>query len=117
MDRRAQAYKSTSAQAIRIFFFHDRPNSGPGHNSLLVYVEGQLDYAVRGSATSWISDLRYLDVRHDVQRRIQRTHPAATHQDDVDVGCSSWYLTQGRTHVSMYRRGRSPRSRQMRDFQ
>ena len=27
------------------------PNSGPGHNSLLVYVEGQIEYAVRGIMT------------------------------------------------------------------
>ncbi len=48
------------------------PNSGPGHNSLLVYVEGQLDYAVAGITTILNDNLRYLDVRADVQRPLQR---------------------------------------------
>ena len=41
------------------------PNSGPGHNSLLVYVEGQIDYAVTGITTILNQNLRYLDVRAD----------------------------------------------------
>src|SRR5204863_3551498 len=43
----AQAYKSINAHGYPNLFFMTGPNSGPGHNSLLVYVEGQLDYAVR----------------------------------------------------------------------
>ncbi len=48
------------------------PNSGPGHNSLLVYVEGQIHYAVRGITTILRDNVRYLDVREDVQRRYNR---------------------------------------------
>ena len=48
------------------------PNSGPGHNLLLVYVEGQLDYAVTGITTMLQNNLRYLDVRADVQHRYNR---------------------------------------------
>ena len=62
------------------------PNSGPGHNSLLVYVEGQLDYAVQGITTILGENLRYLDVRGDVQRRYNERHPEAADQDHVEVG-------------------------------
>ncbi|HET9874808.1 MAG TPA: NAD(P)/FAD-dependent oxidoreductase, partial [Mycobacterium sp.] len=65
----AQAYKSINAHGYPNLFFMTGPNSGPGHNSLLVYIEGQLDYAVRGITTILDNDLRYLDVREDVQRR------------------------------------------------
>ena len=65
----AQAYKSINAHGYPNLFFMTGPNSGPGHNSLLVYVEGQIDYAVAGITTILRDDLRYLDVRDDVQRR------------------------------------------------
>ncbi len=45
----AQAYKSINAHGYPNLFIMTGPNSGPGHNSLLVYVEGQLDYAVSGN--------------------------------------------------------------------
>ena len=62
------------------------PNSGPGHNSLLVYVEGQIDYAVSGITTILRDNLRYLDVRADVQRRYNRRIQKRLTQDDLDVG-------------------------------
>ena len=93
----AQAYKSASAHGYPNLFFMTGPNSGPGHNSLLVYVEGQLDYAVRGITTILDNDLRYLDVRRRRAAPLQRTHPAATHQDDVDVGLQQLVFDQGRT--------------------
>jgi cation diffusion facilitator CzcD-associated flavoprotein CzcO len=113
----AQAYKSASAHGYPNLFFMTGPNSGPGHNSLLVYVEGQLDYAVRGITTILDSDLRYLDVRHDVQRRynvrIQRRLTKTTWMS----GCSSWYLTKDGHNVSMYPGFATQYLRQMRDFQ
>ena len=36
----AQAYKSINANGYPNLFLMTGPNSGPGHNSLLVYVEG-----------------------------------------------------------------------------
>ena len=48
----AQAYKSINAHGYPNLFLMTGPNSGPGHNSLLVYVEGQIDYAVGASPRS-----------------------------------------------------------------
>ena len=44
----AQAYKSVSVSGYPNLFFMIGPNSGPGHNSALVYMESQIDYAVAG---------------------------------------------------------------------
>ena len=82
----AQAYKSINAHGYPNLFFMTGPNSGPGHNSLLVYVEGQLDYAVSGITTILRENLRYLDVRRRCPEALQRPHPEAPDQDDVDVG-------------------------------
>lgn len=112
----AQAYKSASAHGYPNLFFMTGPNSGPGHNSLLVYIEGQIDYAVRGITTILRNDLRYLDVRADAQRRhnerIQRRLTKTTWMS----GCRSWYLTKDGFNASMYPGFATQYLRQMRQF-
>ena len=112
----AQAYKSINAHGYPNLFFMTGPNSGPGHNSLLVYIEGQLDYAVRGITAILNDDLRYLDVREEVQRRhnerIQRRLTKTTWMS----GCRSWYLTKDGFNGSMYPGFATQYLRQMRDF-
>ncbi|OBF82730.1 4-hydroxyacetophenone monooxygenase [Mycobacterium sp. 852002-51163_SCH5372311] len=112
----AQAYKSINAHGYPNLFFMTGPNSGPGHNSLLVYIEGQLEYAVRGISTILDNDLRYLDVRPEVQRRhnerIQRRLTKTTWMS----GCRSWYLTKDGFNASMYPGTATQYLRQMHDF-
>ncbi len=112
----AQAYKSISVHGYPNLFFMTGPNSGPGHNSLLVYIEGQLDYAVRGITAILDNELRYLDVRKDVQRRhnerIQRRLTKTTWMS----GCRSWYLTKDGYNGSMYPGFATQYLRQMRDL-
>lgn len=112
----AQAYKSINVHGYPNLYVMTGPNSGPGHNSLLVYVEGQLDYAVRGITTVLRENLRYLDVRADAQRRhnarIQRRLTRTTWMS----GCTSWYLTADGFNASMYPGFATQYLRQMRDF-
>lgn len=112
----AQAYKSIHAHGYPNLFFMTGPNSGPGHNSLLVYVEGQLDYAVRAITTILDKNLRYLDVRERVQRRhnarIQRRLTKTTWMS----GCRSWYLTDDGFNAAMYPGFATQYLRQMRNF-
>jgi cation diffusion facilitator CzcD-associated flavoprotein CzcO len=112
----AQAFKSIQAHGYPNLFFMTGPNSGPGHNSLLVYVEGQLDYVVRAIGAIRESNLRYLDVRDEVQRRhneqIQRRLGTTTWMS----GCRSWYLTKDGFNASMYPGFATQYLRQMRKF-
>lgn len=112
----AQAYKSIHAHGYPNLFFMTGPNSGPGHNSLLVYVEGQLDYIVRAVTTIRDRDLRYLDVRaarqHSHNALIQRRLAETTWMS----GCRSWYLTKDGYNASMYPGTATQYLRQMRDF-
>lgn len=112
----AQAYKSASAHGYPNLFFMTGPNSGPGHNSLLVYIEGQLDYAVRGITTILDNDLRYLDVRADVQRRYNERIQQRLTKTTWMSGCRSWYLTKDGFNASMYPGFATQYLRQMRDF-
>ena len=112
----AQAYKSINAHGYPNLFFMTGPNSGPGHNSLLVYVEGQIDYAVRGITTIVNGGLRYLDVRDDVQRRYNARLQKRLTRTTWMSGCNSWYLTKDGFNASMYPGFATQYLRQMRDF-
>lgn len=112
----AQAYKSIQAHGYPNLFFMTGPNSGPGHNSLLVYVEGQLDYAVRAITTIVTKKLRYLDVRDDVQRRYNAAIQRRLTKTTWMSGCRSWYLTADGFNAAMYPGFATQYLRQMRDF-
>lgn len=112
----AQAYKSINATGYPNLFFMTGPNSGPGHNSLLVYVEGQIEYAVTAITTILRENLRYLDVRADVQRRYNERIQKRLTKTTWMTGCNSWYLTPDGYNASMYPGFASQYLRQMRDF-
>jgi cation diffusion facilitator CzcD-associated flavoprotein CzcO len=112
----AQAYKSINVHGYPNLFVMTGPNSGPGHNSLLVYIEGQLDYAVRGITTILDNNLCYLDVRADVQRRHNQRIQQRLAKTTWMSGCRSWYLTKDGFNASMYPGFATQYLRQMRDF-
>ena len=112
----AQAFKSISAHGFPNLFLMCGPNSGPGHNSLLVYVEGQIDYAVKGIKTILSEDLRYLDVRAGVQRRYNTKIQKRLTRTTWMSGCNSWYLTPDGFNAAMYPGFATQYLRQMRDF-
>jgi cation diffusion facilitator CzcD-associated flavoprotein CzcO len=112
----AQAFKSISVHGFPNLFLMCGPNSGPGHNSLLVYIEGQIDYAVKAIKTILSGDLRYLDVRADVQRRYNTKIQKRLTRTTWMSGCNSWYLTPDGFNAAMYPGFATQYLRQMRDF-
>jgi cation diffusion facilitator CzcD-associated flavoprotein CzcO len=112
----AEAYKSVSVHGYPNLFVMTGPNSGPGHNSLLVYVEGQLDYAVSGITTILRRDLRYLDVRADAQRHYNESIQKRLTHTTWMSGCQSWYLTPDGFNAAMYPGFATQYLRQMRHF-
>lgn len=115
-DGHAQAYKSVHTHGFPNLFLTTGPNSGPGHNSLLVYLQGQIDYAVRAIATIVDRDLRYLDVRADVQQRYNMRIQRRLRRTTWMSGCSSWYLTADGYNASMYPGFATQYLAQMRSF-
>ncbi len=113
----AEAYKSANAHGFPNLFFMTGPNSGPGHNSLLVYVEGQLDYSGPG-------DHHHPGAGPALSGRARRRRSAATTSDIQQrltkttwmSGCSSWYLTADGFNASMYPGFATQYLRQMREF-
>jgi cation diffusion facilitator CzcD-associated flavoprotein CzcO len=98
----ARAYKSVSVAGYPNLFFTLGPNSGPGHNSVLVYNEAQIDYIVRAVGLIVDADLRSLDVRKDSQERFNRDIQRRLVRTTWNSGCRSWYLTEDGYNATMY---------------
>jgi hypothetical protein len=78
------------------------PNTGPGHTSVLVFSEAQIAYALQAIRKLRAEDLRYVDVKQDVQDRynasIQRRMPHMAWSS----GCNSWYLSDDGSNHALY---------------
>lgn len=98
----AYAYKSVNVSGYPNLFFTFGPNSGPGHNSALIYMEAEIDYIVKAIKVIIDRDLHTLDVRKDRQDKyhgqIQRRLASTT----WNSGCKSWYLTDDGYNGTMY---------------
>lgn len=111
------AYKSVSVAGYPNLFFTFGPNSGPGHNSALVYMEHQINYAVKGIQTVLADDLLSLDVRSDVQARYNRNMQKRLAKTTWNSGCKSWYLTDDGFNGTMYPGFATQFARQMARFE
>ena len=85
---------------------------------LAVGLRGGTDRLRRSAGITTIlrDNLRYLDVREDVQRRYNRRIQKRLTKTTWMSGCSSWYLTKDGFNASMYPGFATQYLRQMRDF-
>ncbi|RIU23443.1 NAD(P)/FAD-dependent oxidoreductase [Mycobacteroides abscessus] len=98
----AYAYKSVNVSGYPNLFFTFGPNSGPGHNSALVYMEAQIDYIVQAIGIVRAKDLLTLDVRKDRQDRFNEDIQRRLGKTTWNSGCQSWYLTEDGKNTTMF---------------
>lgn len=98
----AYAYKSVSVSGYPNLFFTFGPNSGPGHNSALVYLEAEIRYIVDAIGIIIEGGIQTFDVKEDRQNsyhaQLQRRLAGTT----WNSGCKSWYLTEDGYNGTMY---------------
>lgn len=98
----AVAYKGMTVSGFPNWFILMGPNTGPGHTSVLVFSEAQIAYALQAIRKLMAEDLRYVDVKQDVQDRynagIQRRMPHMVWSS----GCNSWYLSDDSSNHALY---------------
>jgi cation diffusion facilitator CzcD-associated flavoprotein CzcO len=98
----AVAYKGMSVSGFPNWFILMGPNTGPGHTSVLVFTEAQIAHTLAAIKKLKNDDLKYLDVRQDVQdeynERIQRRMKHMV----WSTGCNSWYLSADGSNHSLY---------------
>ncbi|MCG2581381.1 MAG: NAD(P)/FAD-dependent oxidoreductase [Marinobacter sp.] len=100
--RGAQAYKSINVAGYPNLFLTFGPNSGPGHNSALVYMESQIDYIVKGVKTILDKNLKALSVRGGAQDEYNSRIQKRLAKTNWNSGCKSWYLTEDGVNATMY---------------
>ncbi|MEQ9545442.1 MAG: NAD(P)/FAD-dependent oxidoreductase [Marinobacter sp.] len=100
--RGAQAYKSINVAGYPNLFLTFGPNSGPGHNSALVYMESQIDYIVKGVKTILDKNLKALSVRGKAQDEYNSKIQKRLAKTNWNSGCKSWYLTEDGVNATMY---------------
>ncbi|MZR62731.1 NAD(P)/FAD-dependent oxidoreductase [Alcanivorax sp. DP30] len=112
----AQAYKSINVAGFPNLFMTFGPNSGPGHNSALVYMESQLEYALKGIRKIIGENLKVLDVKEEVQQRYNKSIQKRLAKTNWNSGCKSWYLTEDGFNATMYPGFATQYAAQMADF-
>jgi cation diffusion facilitator CzcD-associated flavoprotein CzcO len=96
------AYKSVTVSGYPNLFLTFGPNSGPGHNSALVYLEAQIDYIARAIAFMADEKIATLDVRKDRQDAFNAGLQTRLATTTWNSGCRSWYLTDDGYNGTMY---------------
>jgi len=115
-SRGAQAYKSINVSGYPNLFITFGPNSGPGHNSALVYMESQLDYAVQGISALLRGGHKALDVKPAVQASYNAAIQKRLAKTNWNTGCKSWYLTADGYNATMYPGFATQFAQQMKTF-
>lgn len=112
----AQAYKSINVTGFPNLFIMFGPNSGPGHNSALVYMEEQIAYAVKAIRTILDRNITWLDVKPKVQQAYNKAIQKRLARTNWNSGCKSWYLTEDGFNATMYPGFATQYASQMREF-
>ena len=97
----AVAYKGMTVAGFPNWFIMMGPNTGPGHTSVLVYTEAQISHAIQAIKKIMAEDLKYMDIRQDVQDRYNEgIQKRMKHM--VWSNCNSWYLDSDGSNHSLY---------------
>lgn len=91
-SRGAVAYKGMTVSGFPNWFIMMGPNTGPGHTSVIVYTEAQIAYILQAVRKLRSENLRFVDVRQDVQDRYNAGLQARMKYTSWSSGCNSWYL-------------------------
>jgi cation diffusion facilitator CzcD-associated flavoprotein CzcO len=98
----AVAYKGMTVSGFPNWFTLMGPNTGPGHTSVLVFTEAQIQHAVRAIQKIRGEGLKYVDVRQEVQDRYNAGIQARMPHMVWSTGCNSWYLSSDGSNHSLY---------------
>ena len=98
----AVAYKGMTVSGFPNWFIMMGPNTGPGHTSVLVYTERQIGYAIQAMRRLRDQDLRYVDVKQEVQDEYNASIQRRMKHMAWSSGCNSWYLNPDGSNHSLY---------------
>jgi len=97
----AVAYKGMTVSGFPNWFILMGPNTGPGHTSVLVYTEAQIEHVREAIERIRRDRLRFVDVRPDVMERYNAGIQARM-KHMVWSTCKSWYLSPDGSNHALY---------------
>lgn len=98
----AVAYKGLAVSGFPNWFMMMGPNTGPGHTSVLVFTEAQIEHALAAVKMMMAEGIKYCDVRQDVQDRYNEGIQGRMKHMVWGSGCESWYLSDDGLNHSLY---------------
>jgi cation diffusion facilitator CzcD-associated flavoprotein CzcO len=87
-----EAYLGTTVAGFPNFFLLVGPNTGLGHSSMVYMIESQIHYVLEALRAMRERELRWIDVRRDVQSSFNARLEAKLGGAVWSSGCKSWYL-------------------------
>jgi cation diffusion facilitator CzcD-associated flavoprotein CzcO len=97
----AFAYKGMTVAGFPNWFILMGPNTGPGHTSVLVYTEAQIQHVLGAIERIRREKLRFVDVRPEVMARYDAGLQARM-KHMVWHTCKSWYLSPDGSNHALY---------------
>lgn len=98
----AKAYKGVTIAGFPNLFTLMGPNTGPGHTSVLVYVEAQQEYIVKAIQQCQKNHIGSLSVREDRQEEFNRELVEKMKKTTWGDGGNSWYYTKDGRNTTLY---------------
>ena len=98
----ASAYKGITVNGFPNWFILMGPNTGPGHTSVLIYTEAQINHALQAIKTLKKQGIKYLDIKEEVQERYNTGIQKRMKNTAWLSGCKSWYLSEDGINRTLY---------------
>ena len=99
----AVAYKGVTVSGFPNWFSIMGPNTGPGHTSVIIYTEAQINYIVQAVEHIKTNDLKCVDVKQAIQNDYNEGLQNRMQYTVWTSGsCSSWYLNEDGSNRALY---------------
>lgn len=98
----AQAHLGTTVAGFPNLFMLVGPNSVLGHNSLILMIERQIEYALSALRAMEREGLAALEVRREVQEAFSQDLDRRMRQTVWLTGCDSWYLDEHGRNTTLW---------------
>ncbi|MBL4607124.1 MAG: NAD(P)/FAD-dependent oxidoreductase [Pseudomonadales bacterium] len=99
----AVAYKGVTVSGFPNWFSIMGPNTGPGHTSVIIYTEAQINYIVQAVQHIQENDLKSVDVKQAIQDDYNEGLQNRMQYTVWTSGsCNSWYLNADGSNHALY---------------
>jgi hypothetical protein len=98
----AEAFLGTTVAGFPNMFLIIGPNTGLGHNSMVLMIESQVAYVLSCIQTMRARRLKLVDVRRDAQARYNERLHARLAGTVWASGCTSWYQTTSGKNTTLW---------------